>query len=141
MPAEFSGMAPMEILNKHYNLLFLRHKYLFRNGGQALYCHIYGSFPRLPCQRRAPLRPACQVTALCRPRQDSTERQDTAVTARRAAQAPRVEMWQCKTCARREGGATILVASKAWCRDMKQRAQGDRAANQAADVAKHCLLG
>jgi hypothetical protein len=45
------------------------------------------------------------------------------------------------------GLAALLVAcspdvgSEAWCQDMKQKAKGDWTANEAADFAKHCILG
>ncbi len=38
-------------------------------------------------------------------------------------------------------GGTILVGSETWCRDVKQRAQGDWNANQAADFAERCPWG
>jgi hypothetical protein len=39
------------------------------------------------------------------------------------------------------GACSPEVGSEAWCEDMKQKAKGDWTANEAADFAKHCLLG
>jgi hypothetical protein len=39
------------------------------------------------------------------------------------------------------GACSPEVGSKEWCGDMKQKAKGDWTANEAADFAKHCLLG
>ena len=39
------------------------------------------------------------------------------------------------------GACSPDVGSEAWCNDMKQKAKGDWTANEAADFAKHCLLG
>ena len=39
------------------------------------------------------------------------------------------------------GGCSPEVGSEAWCQDMKQKAAGEWTASEAADFAKHCLLG
>ncbi len=39
------------------------------------------------------------------------------------------------------GACAPEVGSEAWCSDMKQKAKGDWTTNEAADFAKHCLLG
>jgi hypothetical protein len=33
------------------------------------------------------------------------------------------------------------VGSKAWCDKMKEKPKGDWSTNEAADFAKHCVLG
>ena len=39
------------------------------------------------------------------------------------------------------GGCSPEVGSEAWCQDMKQKAKGEWTASEAADFAKHCILG
>ena len=39
------------------------------------------------------------------------------------------------------GACSPEVGSDEWCRDMKQKAKGDWTTNEAADFAKHCILG
>ena len=39
------------------------------------------------------------------------------------------------------GGCSPEVGSEAWCQDMKQKAKGEWTATEAADFAKHCILG
>lgn len=39
------------------------------------------------------------------------------------------------------GACAPEVGSEAWCKDMKQKPKGEWTANEAADFAKHCLLG
>lgn len=39
------------------------------------------------------------------------------------------------------GACSPEVGSEDWCQDMKQKAKGDWTVNEAADFAKHCILG
>jgi hypothetical protein len=39
------------------------------------------------------------------------------------------------------GACSPEVGSDEWCSDMRQKPKGDWTANEAADFAKHCLLG
>jgi hypothetical protein len=39
------------------------------------------------------------------------------------------------------GACSPEVGSEEWCADMKQKTKAEWTANEAADFAKHCLLG